>query len=190
MPMPDTTPSAPCSPPPTRPREVAIVLGWLAATVLAFGWHGPHAWSAGGAPPVVADFDPATQPAAAQWLAARPPAAARHARTLTLLHLREPDCRCNAEADPQVAALRSRYAARGVEIVTLAPGRLPGPPATTATPAAALLDADGTLLYLGPVADTASCAGGTTPLQRALDHALAGAPAEARPMLTTGCFCT
>ncbi|MCU0759888.1 MAG: DUF6436 domain-containing protein [Steroidobacteraceae bacterium] len=186
----EPTPAATAGTPATRVREIALVACWLAATVLAFAWHGPRAWSAAGLPQRVAEFDAATQPALSHWLAARTPAAAGHAPAFRLLHLREAGCPCNAEADARMATLRARYAARGIEVVTVPLGRHAALPAGMATPAAALLDADGALLYLGPVAGTAGCGRGATPLQRALDTVLAGARPDARPILTTGCFCT
>ena len=59
-----------------------------------------------------------------------------------------------------------------------------------ATPAVALLDASGNLLYLGPVTDTGFCGTRSSRVVRALESALSGTPAPAQPTLATGCFCT
>jgi hypothetical protein len=175
----------------SRIRDLLIVSCWLGGTVLAFAWHGPGGIGPAGGPAVLATFDPADASAVA-WLAERASPATDAPRSTTLLHLREPGCRCNTDADRELDALRSAYAERGVRVVTVPVerGGTARPRWLTATPAAALLAADGRLLYLGPLDSPGFCARGGTPMRRALESALAGSPSAAQPMLGTGCFCT
>ena len=190
--MPDSTP-VPTVARRRRPaRDVAFIICWLLGTVFAFWWHGPGNRYASGSPSSVAEFDATRNPDMVRWLVARSPASFDSTTALTLLQLRDPRCTCNRGTDPKFDALRRKYAARGIRVETIAVDRATrGAPAwLAATPAAALLDAKGTVLYLGPIDDTAFCSrAATTPVERALDSALAGSPVPARPMLVTGCFC-
>lgn len=111
---------------------------------------------------------------------------------LTLLHLRDPGCGCNRFADPHVAALRRDYAPRGVRVATLPVSRDRDDVADwlPATPAGLLLDAQGRILYLGPLSESANCGRDGAPVERALDQALAGHPTAAQTILGTGCYCS
>lgn len=190
--MPHRNTAAPDALAATRPWQLAIVACWLASTALAFWWYGLRDRGTPAASARVAAFDPVQGHDAPQWLAARLTGAAPGPQPLTLVHLRDPDCGCNQAADTQVEDLRRQYAARGLRVATVAvhAGGPQAPRWLSATPAAALLDADGALLYLGPVADAGFCSRRATPVSRALDSAIAGVRAPARPTLATGCFCT
>lgn len=179
----------------TRHRwHLAIVACWLTATGIAFWWHAARAADDAGTPATIADFDPARLPYAVRRLAsqAQAPAALADHAPFTLVHLRDPACRCNGVADLEVAELHRRFAARGVRVSELSvrAGASRAEAWLAATPAVALLDASGNLLYLGPVTDTGFCGTRSSRVVRALESALSGTPAPAQPTLATGCFCT
>lgn len=191
--MPATQPTASDA---HRPLELGLVVLWLAIVATAFWWFAlrdlrPFA-PAGTDSTAAALFDADRLPQIQRFLAARGSLGQEPAAPLTLLHLRDPACSCNRFSDPHVAALREDYASRGVRVETLRVSMTRGDLGDwlPATPAALLIDQEGRVLYLGPLSEAANCGRDNAPVERALDHALAGHTAPAGTKLGTGCFCS
>jgi hypothetical protein len=179
-----------------RPLELGLVVLWLAIVVTAFWWFAlrdlrPFVQE-GSSVSTAALFDADRLPRIQQFLATHASLARESAASLTLLHLRDPACRCNRFSDPHVAALRRDYGSRGVRIETLGVSMTRRDLADwlPATPAALLVDRQGRVLYLGPLSEAANCGRDNAPVERALDDALAGHSAAVGTRLGTGCFCS
>ena len=137
------------------------------------------------------------------------PANGSRPATLTLVHLYNPDCRCDAYTQRHLQRLMDRYQSQGVRFVAALTPRiamratLPHPlgirtiasadrllAAGGATaPAALIFDAAGRLIYYGPYSDSAWCGSEGGLVEPVLDRALAGQkPVDALPVIR-GCFC-
>lgn len=179
-----------------RPLEVGLVVLWLVIVATAFWWFAlrdlrPFVQE-GTSVNTAALFDADRLPRIQRFLAAHASLAQESAAGLTLLHLRDPACRCNRFSDPHVAALRRDYGSRGVRIETLGVSMTQRDLADwlPATPAALLIDRQQRVLYLGPLSEAANCGRDNAPVERALDDALAGHGTAAATRLGTGCFCS
>jgi hypothetical protein len=127
---------------------------------------------------------------------------------LRLVHLYNPDCRCNRLVDPSLKRLVERYQSRGVQFLaapahaldadTAAPLDLPTLSAKRNTlaaagvkssPAALIFDVNGRLMYYGPYSDSAWCGSTGSLVEPVLDRALSGLATLRRPRAPRGCSC-
>ncbi len=172
-----------------RGTGLVLVLLWLAVVITAFWWFALKDLREFRPMESAALFTTDELDRIGRFVDQHRASIGRGGAALTVLHLRDSPCSCNRFADPHVAALRSEYRARGVEVTTLAVDAatrswLP------ATPAALVLDADRQVLYLGPLSNAANCGRESAPVERVLDAALAGQRDPAQTTLGTGCLCT
>lgn len=175
-----------------RPLAVGLVALWLIIVAGAFWWFALRDLRPFPAITTAALFDADHLPQIQGFLDAHGQLAPAAGARLTLLHLRDPGCRCNRFTDPHVAALREDYESRGVRVDTLPVSLARGDLAQwlPATPAALLLDPQGRVPYLGPLSEAANCGRDNAAVERALDAALSGHTAAASPRLGSGCFCS
>jgi hypothetical protein len=113
---------------------------------------------------------------------------------VTLLHIGDPNCRCDRTARRHLERLRSRFADSGLHFVEVAPDHaalfgdwLP----LQSAPAAVVLDRAGRLSFFGPYGSGATCLDrDAVQVERALVRALDGIPGAARlDLLGIGCYC-
>jgi hypothetical protein len=207
----DSTPAPRLAP--TSALAWVLVAAWLGASVGAF-WllerREFQPFPQAGA----ARFDTKDRAAIEAWFlrlsaAAPPPVGPARA---TLVHLYNPQCRCNAATEPHLERLMRDYRSRGVRIVAALnptaanvvaplPGRdLPVDMPVVAVagsklqgvesaPAAFIFDANGRLIYFGPYSDSAWCGRGTGLVEPILDRLLADRPAMPSLPVGRGCFC-
>jgi Domain of unknown function (DUF6436) len=128
--------------------------------------------------------------------------------TLTVVHLYNPDCRCNLATEQHLQRLIERYRSRGVRFVAvLAPvfskqtvaGPLDLPVIVSdrsladaginTAPGAMIFDGDGRLIYYGPYSDSAWCGSAGGLVEPILERALAGRPPTGSLPTVRGCFC-
>lgn len=171
---------------------LVLVLLWLAIVITAFWWFALKDLRPFRAPESAALFTTDELDRIGRFVDQHHASIDRGRAALTVLHLRDSHCSCNRFADPHVAALRSEYRTRGVQVATLA---VEAADAATrswlpATPAALVLDAERQVLYLGPLSNAADCGRDSAPVERVLDAALAGQRNAAATTLGTGCLCT
>lgn len=171
---------------------LALVLLWLAGVVTAFWWFAYKDLRPFPAPDSAALFAADDLPRIGRFVDEHATRGGAGAASLTVLHLRDASCGCNRFADPHVAALRSEYRARGVQVdtvdveITDAATRAWLP----ATPAALVVDSDRQVIYLGPLSNAADCGRADAPVERVLEAALAGQRDPITTTLGTGCFCS
>lgn len=104
---------------------------------------------------------------------------------ITLVHLGRPECFCNRFTDPHRQQIQAHYQPLGVAFVAPAlPDEL-----QVATPAAALMDANGRLAYLGAYSDSLLCSVGDGQVEPLLDQLLAGQQPDLLHTTGVGCFC-
>ncbi|ALP51907.1 hypothetical protein Tel_01455 [Candidatus Tenderia electrophaga] len=187
---------------------LSLVAGWLVFTAVAFWWFQLKD---------VRPFAPSSENRAvffrADALLQRLGSLVEDAPTgrITVVHFWDPDCACSRFSDAHVAELIQAYGSRGVAFIVVPRAvaardearrravELFGAPVTVAamddlampsSPAAAVLDAAGRLVYFGPYSNGAVCgAGGDAFVEKALDKALAGDTAQVLNMAAVGCFC-
>jgi Domain of unknown function (DUF6436) len=126
----------------------------------------------------------------------------------TLVHLYNPECRCNRFAEPHLKRLADHFQSLGVKFIAVpdrtvdvsmpAPAGLPVVVAThsalvaagvKSSPAALIFDANGRLVYYGPYSDSAWCGSTGNLVEPVLDRALSGLATVRRPRASRGCFC-
>jgi hypothetical protein len=171
---------------------LVLVLLWLAIVIAAFWWFALKDLRPFRAPASAALFTTDELDQIGRFVDQHEAAIGRGRAALTVLHLRDSHCGCNRFADPHVAALRSDYRSRGVQVATL---EVEAADTVTrswlpATPAALVLDAERQVLYLGPLSNAADCGRAAAPVERVLDAALSGARNVANITLGSGCLCT
>lgn len=158
----------------------AVTAAWLLGSGIGL-------WHLQSGPTQAGEVGTATLPslAAEQWLAARAPSG------LTVVSILTPGCTCNANTARHVAQIEAGYAPRGVRLVRAertaqAEGELAwaGP-----TPAAAVYDAAGRLVYLGPYSTSAWCGGAGGLVEAVLEQLLAGHTVEPWRAPSGGCAC-
>jgi hypothetical protein len=139
----------------------------------------------------LADFRPLTREAE-RWFMAQPFAARRAGgKTVTWVHIREADCRCNPATDAHVARIRGLYPDSHVQFETIDRAALRGTAAGVvgSTPAAMVFDTRGHLAYFGPYSDSARCGSSPGFVERTLERLARGELPEPLPILASGCFC-
>jgi Domain of unknown function (DUF6436) len=186
----------------------ALLIVWLGSSAASFWFMELRDWrSFGRADTVFGDIDTAR---VEDWYRSNidtMPAAAAHPR-LTLIHLYNPDCRCNRFVDPHLKRLVEHYQSLGVEFIAaparavaanaVTPVNLPAISATYSTlasagvnssPAALIFDANGRLIYYGPYSDSAWCGSTGNLVEPVLERALSGLASARHPRASRGCFC-
>lgn len=122
----------------------------------------------------------------------------------TVVHFRDPDCRCSRFNEPHVKRIRERFGTRGVHFLTVEAGSplqadaaiaalprkisewLPIP----ASPAALVIDRQSEIAYFGPFSVGAGCLTGSGDfVERALERVLAGQKGRQLNVLDSGCYC-
>lgn len=196
---------------------IPLVLCWLSSTAYAFWWFEARDLRAFDTIPV--DQAAFATPGTRVSLPAL--ASAGDSSAPLVLHFWNPACSCNRFNNPHVRDIVATYRAQGVRFLTVvraAPGAdtpallaqareifntpallesaLPLDPDTLppATPAAAIINAQGQLDYSGPYSDSAFCgaageAAGSTLVENALERILAGQTPQASERVAFGCFC-
>lgn len=126
-----------------------------------------------------------------------------------LVHFWDPSCPCNASNLQHLTEIVRHFAERGVEFYSVqkpgSRGQLPavlsevreltdakafkGLAQLPASPAAAIWNTQGELIYLGPYSESASCSLGKGFVEPILDAALAGRPVKTSAGLAVACFC-
>ncbi|MEE4382767.1 MAG: DUF6436 domain-containing protein [Pseudomonadales bacterium] len=176
------------------PRTARWVAGvWLVTAATLLWQVGPGArasWSADPADPWAAFVFERDAVAAAVGAL---PGFVPDGRT-TVLHLGAADCRCTRRTAPHRARIEAAFAARNVRFVTVSEHDPAGAAlwrAMPATPAAVIIDADGTVRYAGPYSNDGSCLqdGGEGPVEETLDALLSGTPRGPTSPLGVGCLC-
>lgn len=186
----------------------ALLIVWLASSAASFWFMEHRDWrSFGGAESVFGDIDTAR---VEEWYRSNidTTLAAGARPKLTLIHLYNPDCRCNRFADPHLKRLVEHYQSLGVKFFAapahavvanaVTPVNLPAISATYSTlaaagvnssPAALIFDANGRLFYYGPYSDSAWCGSTANLVEPVLDRALSGLASARHPRASRGCFC-
>ncbi|WP_434457468.1 thiol-disulfide isomerase [Stutzerimonas urumqiensis] len=125
---------------------------------------------------------------------------------IRLVHFWDPACPCNVGNQQHLAELIERYAGRGVAFYSLRkaaegapdiaplPGlqplaRLEGAHQLPASPAVAIWDTTGRLVYVGPYSEGAVCTSSNSFIEPILESLLQGRPVSATHSLASGCFC-
>jgi len=127
---------------------------------------------------------------------------------LTVVHLYNPDCRCNRYTEPHLRRLIDRYQSRGVRFVAALTPRAAGGAGSSPfglpmfssdsslastgvnlAPAALIFDNTGRLIFYGPYSDSAWCGGAGAKVEPVLDRGLLGLPPAAAITEVRGCFC-
>ncbi len=174
---------------PGNPRVTAVaawflLASWLLATAGAF-WYFEL-----GAEPLVGttmqSFALAARAPVEAWY--REHVAAPDAR-LTVVRLHAPHCACDRAITSESEKIEARFQARGVRFLDTADGRL-RKAGVTAAPAALIFDAEGHLIYYGPLGASAWCATSGGMLESVLERALQGSTRFTSAPVTRGCFCT
>lgn len=200
----------------TIPRQYHLAVGswilliaWLASSAAAFWYFELSDWRPF-ASAVTRPFASADAALAEQWFRSNvaPRSASEMPVRITLVHLYNPQCRCNRFTEPHLQRLKERYQSRGVRFLAAAApksaaiarapldmplirskdGMLAAAGVDTA-PAALIFDNDGRLLYYGPYSDSAWCGSAGTLVDTVLDRALSGAKTMTGISATRGCFC-
>lgn len=163
--------AAPCAPSPTAVRLAALlVAAWFAATAPLL-WHFERQRLADQRQ--LAHFDVDHVP---------PPPLAAPAGAAKILYFLDPGCRCNAAAVAELGRLRRALLLPAAQFAFAPADALPGGGVQAltaaersawrghvpATPAAALWDARGRLIYFGPIVVNAGCGDGASYLHDAL----------------------
>lgn len=125
---------------------------------------------------------------------------------ITLVHLWDPACPCNAGNQAHLAELMQTYGARGVAFHVLqkpgSTGRLPnalaalqplpwltGAEQLPASPAVAIWDSADRLAYFGPYSAGLTCNSGNSFIEPVIEALLAGRAVRNSNTLAVGCFC-
>lgn len=103
---------------------------------------------------------------------------------ITVVHLGRADCPCNRFNQPHREQIIAHYQPLGVAFTELTLGY-----ADLATPAVAIVDADGKLAYFGPYSDSLLCSVGEGLVEPLLDQMLSGEHPEVVHTTGVGCFC-
>jgi hypothetical protein len=170
-----------------------VLFAWLAVTVAAFwrfelgNWRG---FSEPQAPPTV------NAALAEEWLRSASGLQSPTASTsgLTLVHLYNPNCRCNRFTEPHLARLQQAFGGRGVRFVAAASGlgngvRMLHAAGIHSAPAALIFDGGGRLIYYGPYSNSAWCGSSGALVDPVLAHALSGPVQFSGVPAARGCFC-
>ncbi|BFM13364.1 DUF6436 domain-containing protein [Simiduia litorea] len=105
---------------------------------------------------------------------------------ISLIHLGRDDCFCNRFNEPHRQAIKAKYEPLGIIFQTLPlPTQL-----NVATPAVALVSAQGQLAYFGPYSDSLLCSLGDGLVEPLLDQLLLGYLPDVIHTTGVGCFCT
>jgi len=186
-----------------------VLIAWLASSAAAFWYFELGEWRPFAAESIQ-PFASADAALAEQWFRSNvaPGSASGAPVRITLIHLYNPQCRCNRFTEPHLQRLKERYQSRGVRFLAAAAphspaiarapldmplirskdGMLAAAGVDTA-PAALIFDNDGRLLYYGPYSDSAWCGSAGTLVDTVLDRALSGAKTMTGISATRGCFC-
>jgi hypothetical protein len=194
------------------PIAWALLVGWLGVTAWVFWWL-----ELGGLRSLAEDAESRERLALFQADRLDPlaldhlgEAGASAAPGAVVVHFRDPSCQCNAEADAHFLSLIARHQGRGVVFAVADPPgtaaspargleRLPRLPSAEvarlwrglpALPVAAVFDAQGKPVYVGPYANATRCStarGG--PVEAALARAEQGRRETGTAGLALGCFC-
>ncbi|MDZ5602948.1 DUF6436 domain-containing protein [Pseudomonas sp. RP23018S] len=183
----------------SRPRTtVWIILLALAAGTLA--WLAYASFKARYLRP----FD--SQTAVFTGAALRLPAELAGPGPIRVVHFWDPACPCNVGNQQHLGELVERYAGDQVSFyMAQKPGThgqlpaplnrlrslpiLPGSEQLPASPAVAIWDRRGTLVYLGPYSEGAACTASNSFIEPILDALRAGRPVNATNTLAVGCYC-
>lgn len=123
-----------------------------------------------------------------------------------LVHFWDPSCPCSASNLAHLAEIVKHFAPLGVAFYSVqkpgSSGQLPaalsalralpelaGLEQLPASPAAAIWNAQGELVYIGPYSEGASCSLGNGFVEPILEAVLAGRPVKANAGLAVACFC-
>ncbi|SDT18387.1 DUF6436 domain-containing protein [Pseudomonas oryzae] len=138
--------------------------------------------------------------------ALRLPAELAGSGRIRVVHLWDPPCPCNVGNQQHLAELLARFGDRVSFHVWQKPGsrghlpdtlkalqplaELPGAEQLPASPAVAIWAADGTLAYVGPYSEGATCTSANSFIEPVLEALLAGRPVHSTGSLALGCYCS
>lgn len=125
---------------------------------------------------------------------------------IRVVHLWDPPCPCNVGNQQHLAELVQRFGDRVSFHVWQKPGsrgqlpptlaalqplaELPGAEQLPASPAVAIWAQDGTLAYVGPYSEGATCTSANSFIEPVLEALLAGRPVHSTGSLALGCYCS
>lgn len=183
-------------PPRLKPLLTGLALLACAALLLtAYRWY---------AATYLRPFDTRAEAFSGDGLAL--PAALAGPGPIRLVHFWDPACPCNVGNQQHLAELLQRYDERQVVFYVVqkpgSRGRLPEPlrrlrpleaipgmDRLPASPAAAIWDGRGELVYLGPYSEGAVCSSENSFIEPILDALLDGRPVRSTQTLAAACFC-
>ena len=99
------------------------------------------------------------------------------------------DCPCSKFTNKHIEELKLTYQGKGIQFVTIKKGESSYFSKIPASPAAAVMDEKGKLIYFGPFSDQAVCGAGSGFIEPVLDDMLRGTKSRQMNLLATGCFC-
>ncbi|MEW6446174.1 MAG: DUF6436 domain-containing protein [Pseudomonadota bacterium] len=173
----------------THPLAFGLFLLWIAGTVFGFWWFEyrdlrPYPATSGNAMVI---FQGHLAHGALAELRDRNASA-------TVIGFMDPGCSCTRAAEDHFDDIETTFARQGVAFKRLSPDKINLPDGVMpASPAAAVIDREGRLRYLGPLSDGAFCAPNEGQfVERALKRIADGrSPQDDGPLsqMSFGCYC-